>query len=537
MIAKITSLKHVLLVSSLFLTSALAVAQTILTTDSKLESVTVYSQGASMQHTTPTTSIPKGNSELVINQIARQVNAESIRVLSNNKNIKIHSVSFERDYITSEENKSSSYLALKNEYEKENDVLKSKIAKRKSEEGALSMLEANKQIGGSNGVTQANLTNMLQFYRKEFNKISENLIQLKKEEEEQRKIVDKLAKQLEESGGGNTNAGQLVLRLYSDKASDASFTIDYYTYQVNWTPSYEIRVDDIAKPMDLVYNANLSQQTGIDWDQVALNFSSGNPNRNNNPPVLNTWWVSFRPEYNQMPVLKGQRSNAAMGRIEVMEEEVSFDDAMATVETSQLQTSFVIETPYDVYTNKKPIAIPLQNYELPADYTYYSVPSRHDAAFLIAKVSDWEQYNLLPGQAQLIVDQQYAGNSYINPNATTDTLEISLGKDERIITTRKRIDEKGSRPSFLGNTQRRSYTYEIELRNTRKEAAAIEVKELFPVSTEKDIEIKLDQVSGAQVNSEKGELTWKLNLKPNETTKLIVSYTVSYPKGKYLSGL
>lgn len=537
MIAKITSLKHVLLVSSLFLTSALAVAQTILTTDSKLESVTVYSQGASMQHTTPTTSIPKGNSELVINQIARQVNAESIRVLSNNKNIKIHSVSFERDYITSEENKSSSYLALKREYEKENDLLESKIAKRKSEEGALSMLEANKQIGGSNGVTQANLTNMLQFYRKEFNKISENLIQLKKEEEEQRKIVDKLAKQLEESGGGNTNAGQLVLRLYSDKASDASFTIDYYTYQVNWTPSYEIRVDDIAKPMDLVYNANLSQQTGIDWDQVALNFSSGNPNRNNNPPVLNTWWVSYRPEQN-IPSVKEMRATAVRGSLKLAEEEsVSYDNAMATVESSQLQTSFVIETPYDVYTNKKPIAIPLQNYELPATYTYYSVPSRHDAAFLLAKVSDWEQYNLLPGQAQLIVDQQYAGSSYINPNATTDTLEISLGKDDRIVTTRKRIDEKGSKPSFLGNTQKRSYTYEIELRNTRKEAAAIEVKELFPVSTEKDIEIKLDQVSGAQVNSEKGELTWKLNLKPNETKKLIVSYTVSYPKGKYLLGL
>ena len=538
MIAKTTFIRQVLLVSSLFLTSVLAMAQTILTTDSKLETVTVYSQGASMKHTTPTTSIPQGNSELVINQIARQVNTESIRVLSNNKNLKIHSVSFERDYITSEENKSSSYLTLKKEYEKENDNLQSKIAKRKSEEGALSMLEANKQIGGSAGVTQTNLSNMLQFYRKEYNKISENLIQLKKEEEEQRKIVDKLAKQLAESGGGNSNAGQLVLRLYSDKAIDASFEIDYYTYQVNWTPSYEVRVDDIAKPMDLVYNANLSQQTGIDWEQVRLNFSSGNPNSNNNPPILNTWWVSFRPEYDQMPVLKRQLSNATMGQLEIIEDkEESFDNAMATVETSQLQTSFVIETPYDVYTNKKPIAIPLQNYELPATYTYYSVPSKHDAAFLLAKVSDWEQYNLLPGQAQLIVDQQYAGSSYINPNATTDTLEISLGKDERIITTRKRVDEKGSKPSFLGNTQRRSYTYEIELRNTRKEAATIEVKEQFPVATEKDIEIKLDQVSGAQVNSEKGELTWKLNLKPNETTKLIVSYTVSYPKGKYLSGL
>ena len=108
MIAKSISIHQVLLVASLFLTFPSAMAQTILSTNSRLESVTIYSQGASMHHTTQTTTIPKGSSELVINQIARQVNPESIRVLSNNKNIKIHSVSFERDYITSEENKSSS---------------------------------------------------------------------------------------------------------------------------------------------------------------------------------------------------------------------------------------------------------------------------------------------------------------------------------------------------------------------------------------------------------------------------------------------
>lgn len=531
------TIKQVLFATSLLFSSTFMLAQTILTTDSKLESVTVYSQGASMHHTTSTTSIPKGSSELVINQIARQVNPESVRILSKDKNLKIHSVSFERDYVTSEENKSSSYLALKNEFEKQMELLQSKTTARKSEESTLSMLEANKNIGGANGVNQGNLTAMLDFYRKEYKKLSDNLVQLKKAEEEQQKIVDKLAKQLAESGGENANAGQLVVTLYAEKALETSFEIDYYTYNVGWEPSYEIRVDDLEKPMNLVYNANLSQQTGIDWKQVRLNFSSGNPNINNNPPILNTWWISYRPEYTNMPTPMYNRTEALMGKVAgVTLEEASYD-SMANVVSSQLQTSFVINTPYDVYTNKKPLAIQLQNYELPASYTYYSVPSKHEAAFLMAKVSDWEQYNLLPGQAQLIVDQQYAGKSYINPNATSDTLQISLGKDERIITKRKRIDEKGSKPSFLGNTQKRSYTYEIELRNTRKENTTIEVKELFPVSTEKDIEVKLDQVSGAKVDSEKGELTWNLDLKPNETIKLLVSYTISYPRGKNLSGL
>ncbi|HLW15300.1 MAG TPA: DUF4139 domain-containing protein [Flavobacteriaceae bacterium] len=532
------TIKHFLLAASLLFSSTFVNAQTVLTTDSKLETVTIYSQGASMHHTTLPTSIPKGSSELVINQIARQVNPESIRILSKDKSIKIHSVSFEHDYITSEENKSSSYLALKKEHEKQLDLLQSKTIARESEESTLSMLEANKNIGGANGISQSNLTNMLNYYRKEYKNLSDNLIKLKKEEEKQQKVVEKLAKQLAESGGENANAGQLVVNLYSDTALETSFEIDYYTYNVGWEPSYEIRVDDLEQPMNLVYNANLSQHTGIDWQQVSLNFSNGNPNINNNPPTLNTWWVSYRPENTNMPTSTYNRTMALKGSVENFAlDEVVAESSMATVVSSQLQTSFVINTPYDVYTNKKPLAIQLQNYELPASYTYYSVPSKHEAAFLIAKVSDWEQYNLLPGQAQLIVDQLYAGKSYINPTATSDTLQISLGKDERIHTKRKRIDEKGSKPSFLGNTQKRSYTYEIELRNTRKEAATIEVKELFPVSTEKDIVVKLDQISGAKVNSEKGELTWKLDLKPNETKKILISYTISYPKGKNVLGL
>lgn len=535
MIVNIISFKQAFLATGLLLSSTFVMAQTIQTTDSKLETVTIYSNGASMHHTTPSTTIPKGNSELVINQIARQINPESIRILSSNENIKIHSVSFERDYITSEKNKSSSYLALKKEYDKEKDLLASKTIALKSEESTLSMLEENKKIGGTSGVTQGNLTNMLNYYRNEYKKISDNIILLKKEEDEQKKIVTKLAQQLAESGGENANAGQLVINLHADKAVETSFKVDYYTYNVNWNPSYEIRVDDLEKPMNLVYNANLSQHTGIDWEKVSLRFSNGNPNLNNNIPNLDPWWISYMPENTNMQPLMN-RTMAAKGYT-IESEEVAMDNAMATVSSSQLQTSFVIETPYDVYTNKKPIAIQLQNHKLPASYTYYSIPSKHDAAFLLAKVADWEKYNLLPGEAQLIVDKQYAGKSYINPSETSDTLLISLGKDQRIITKRKRIDEKGSKSSFLGNTQKRSYTYEIELRNTAKETASIEVKELVPVSTEKDIVVDLNKLSGAKVNSEKGELTWKIDLKPNETKKLLVSYTITYPKGKDISGL
>lgn len=529
MINNTMPLKLGLFVCSFFMFSFLTTAQDIQSTNSELKGVTIYSIGANMKHTTPTTTIPSGISELVINQVARQLNPESIRIVSSNKNLTIQSVSFENDYLSSSENKSSSYLALKEKYDAALESLQYKTIELKSEESALSLLEANKSFGGNSGVTPNSISNMLAYYRAEYKKISNTITQLKKEETEQKKEVDNLAKQLAESGGENANAGQIVLTVFTDKEIKTDFDIEYYTQNVNWNPSYEIKVNSLNEPIDLVYNANVSQQTGVDWKQIPLQFSNAKPHVDNNIPQLSTWWISYMSKMNnQSPLLE---STAVSGNA------FARNKSMATVQESQLETSFVIETPYDIYTNKKPIAIELQNYKMPSEYTYYSIPAKHEAAFLLARISNWETYHLLPGEAQLIVDGQYAGKSFINPKTTDDKLEVSLGKDERIITKRRRIDEEGSKTSFLGSTQKRSYVYEIEIKNTRNEATSIEVKEQFPISTEKDIEVRLDKTSGANIDNEKGEMTWKIDLKPNETKTFKIGYTITYPKNKQLEGI
>ncbi|HLR36736.1 MAG TPA: DUF4139 domain-containing protein, partial [Chitinophagaceae bacterium] len=160
-----------------------------------------------------------------------------------------------------------------------------------------------------------------------------------------------------------------------------------------------------------------------------------------------------------------------------------------------------------------------------------------ETAFLIGKITDWEQYNLLPGNANLLIDNNYAGTSYINPNSTEDTLTLSLGRDDRIHTKYEKVEEEGSKTTFLGKTKKRDYSYEITVRNTRNETTEMEVVEQFPLSTEKDIVVKLINTSGAEVNNEKGELHWKISLDPGETKVLKVSYSVSSPKDKHVSGI
>src|SRR5690554_378052 len=509
-----------------------ASAQSVLETNATLLDATIYNRGASLHHTARQLSIPSGNSELVINQIAQNVNPQSIRVTSESSQITILSVSFERDYLVKGENQSSQYVELKIKYEDAKDILDAMSNARKGEESTLTLLEENRKFGGQSGVSPTSMAAMIKYYREEYKLLAANIIKLKSKEQEQHKTVDKLKRQMQEAGGSGQNAGQLVVRMNAGQPVKTNFDINYFSDNVSWTPFYEIRVDNLNEPVQLVYKANVFQNTGIDWKQIKLSFSSGNPRRNNNAPQLNPWWVGF-----QQPIVLDKKLQGIVAgvQMESMEERELRKD-MAVVEENQLTTSFVVNTPYDVYSNQKPQAVQLKQYQLPSKYSYFTAPRLDDAAFLVAKVSDWQKYNLLPGNANLIIDNNFAGSSYINPNTTEETLTLSLGRDERITTKRERINEEGS-TSFFGTSQRRTYTYEISVRNSRKEAVDIDVKEQFPLSTEKDIEIKLLETSNAKVDNDKGELSWSLNLKSGETKKLRVSYSVKLPKEKVISGM
>jgi hypothetical protein len=134
------------------------------------------------------------------------------------------------------------------------------------------------------------------------------------------------------------------------------------------------------------------------------------------------------------------------------------------------------------------------------------------------------------------MDDTYIGKSLIDPNTTADTLNLSLGKDKRLAVKRSLIKEFSSIKTS-GRDSRQTFTYEIIVKNNKLTDVSLLLKDQFPLSTIKEVEVKLDDDGGAAVNEETGVLTWKVNLKPGESQKLRFSYTVKYPKDKRIVNL
>ena len=230
---------------------------------------------------------------------------------------------------------------------------------------------------------------------------------------------------------------------------------------------------------------------------------------------------------------KSVYGSAAEAGATVVELKNGLPDYIAVADKT-LNVNFDIDIPYDVPTNGKEQTATLQTIDANTLYRHMAIPKIDDDAYLIAKISNWEQLNLLPGEANIILEGTYVGKTYINPANTSDSLDITLGNDKRVVITRKKLEDFSS-VKFLGTNKLQKFMYEIVVKNNKKEAVHLVLKDQYPLSTNKDIEVELDETSNAAVEKDNGGLSWQLTLAPNESKTLKFSYSVKYPKDKTIN--
>lgn len=205
-----------------------------------------------------------------------------------------------------------------------------------------------------------------------------------------------------------------------------------------------------------------------------------------------------------------------------------------SVADKELNVTFDIDLPYDVPTNGKAQTAVLKEYSVPAGYKFYTAPKLDKDVFLLAEIADWEKLNLLPGEANIIFENTYIGKSFIDPSSTQDTLNLTMGRDKRVVVKKEKLTDFSS-VKFLGTNKKQTFTYELTVKNNKKDAIDILVKDQYPISQNKEVEVELIETGGALNNTDAGVLTWKLQLAPGETKKLRMSYSVKYPKDKALN--
>ena len=528
------------------LVSTFGFSQKPIFASAKVKSATVYFSAAELSQTT-SVNLPLGTSEIVVKNVADNLNENTIQIGSPSS-VTVLSVQFTNNYISEYEIDESNPMIKK--VRDSITLVKTAIGKvandRISHTKTIELLDKNQNVAGQDsGLNVSELMKLVDYYKSKRTELSDLINVLYERENKLNEKLAKLNAKLETNSKKEekTSTGKLILQVMNEVAGNVNLDINYVTNSATWSPFYDLRADNIKDPINMMYKAQVVQNTGIDWKKVKLTLSSGNPNQNNQAPILSAWFLRYGYDqsygYNQNStrnVMQSLSGKAAGLVVEKDKKEAASISDYTTIQENQLNISFDIDIPYDILSNGKVHSVALKEIKLPASYKYYAAPRVEKEAFLLAEISDYSKYNLLPGEANIIFEGLYVGKTTINPGQTSDTLNLSMGRDKKVSIKREKVVDK-SGTKFLSSKKEQTFTYDITLRNNKKDAAQMLLKDQYPISTDKEIEIELKDKDGAKVNTETGILTWELDLKPNETRKIRISYVVKYPKDKIISNL
>jgi hypothetical protein len=251
-------------------------------------------------------------------------------------------------------------------------------------------------------------------------------------------------------------------------------------------------------------------------------------------PVMN---VTMQPDVRQLQevITTGYGVNRALtGRVAGVAIKVRGTNSIPLETQASYQATtvnFDIEMPYTVPADGKTYKVDIQTFLVPAIYEYLAVPKLDKDAFLTAKITDWQELNLLEGEVNLFFEGAFLGRSVLGLANAGDTLQVSLGRDKGVSVERKRLKEY-TRRQYIGSYKTEYRGYEITVRNNKQHPIHIIIQDQFPISTNRDISIEKASQKEGEVDDTSKKITWKADLQPKAEKKVGFNFSVKYPKAQ-----
>ncbi|HZH71693.1 MAG TPA: mucoidy inhibitor MuiA family protein [Mariniphaga sp.] len=597
--------------------------------ETKVDQVTVFFDKAQVTRK-KTVDLSSGIFTLKFGKLSPFIDAKSIQVKASG-DVTVMAVNHQHNFLEQNQ-KSEEVKGL----EKRLDALNEKI---KLEETYLAILKEellflsdNRVVGGKNNeLSVSNLKEASEFYSSRLTSLKLNEVDRHKTLEDLRRERTELQNQLKAIVSKNDFAsGEILVKVQTKIKTKPTFELTYIVDNAGWYPTYDIRAKTINDPIEIIYKANLRQDTKVDWKNVKLAFSSSNPNSSGVAPELQTYFLDYYtlpPIYNTaissvsgrvtdqdnqplvgvnvtipettigtvtdangnysltlpqnagylnfsyigyepqaLPVtnsvlnvklsedvqdleevvvvgygvqsdaqlpnrLQGRAAGASVNKTKSREAE---NIALPFQKTeNQTSVNFEIVTPYTVNSDNRNYAVDMAVYQVPAFFQYYAVPKVEKEAYLMANITDWEQYNLMEGEANVFFEGTFVGKSLLDVRYATDTLQLSLGKDKNVTIDRVKEKDFETR-QFIGSRKEEARYWKTILRNNKNQQINMLVLDQVPVSKREEIEVIVQDISGGVLDKDKGEVKWEITLNPLENTEIDLKYSVKYPKSRNL---
>ncbi len=293
---------HLILI--LFLSASLFAQNPAITFTPTVQSAIVYLDGAELFHSKSVSLLP-GRTELVFSNVSPKLISKSIQVTASG-DVSILSVTDKLNYLenseqTPEINKMRDSIKLLNESVQQ---IQTELEAANAEK---ELLLKNQSIGSQEkGVTVAELKLAADFYRSRMKEINLDVFKLNKKINNFYESINRLNRQVnEQMGSPKGPMGEIRVLLSSALKQNTTIDLKYIVSDAGWAPSYDIITEDVNKPITLKYRAKVYNNTDVEWKNIKIKLSTGDPMKNASKPELEDWYLNI----SNMSNVNGDASN------------------------------------------------------------------------------------------------------------------------------------------------------------------------------------------------------------------------------------
>lgn len=320
----------------------------------------------------------------------------------------------------------------------------------------------------------------------------------------------------------------IAFPLSTDTATTGQITLDYVTQGASWSPRYELRLDSTTGALDIIPFISVAVQGAGQWNEVALRFSTAQPDR---PRAPNALWPD--PARIADP---GQVQPFALSRVGAAPMSEATADAIATPEMTGLAVTHVYGRPVTLDATGRTL-LPLDPVRMQATTEIRAVPRHDQTAYLLATLRNDSGAPLLPGAARYYRDGALIGEDALPLIPMGAEAELGFGPLDhlRLIWIDRSLAE-GDRGLFTSSTtQDRAIAFGVE--NTSGTAETVRVIYATPFSEQEDLALDLTLApapDARDLDDRRGVHAWNLTVQPGQTALVEMGVSLAWPEGQML---
>ncbi len=296
--------------------------------------------------------------------------------------------------------------------------------------------------------------------------------------------------------------------------------IEYCVPAACWRPYHTARWQ--GDKLHFSAQACVWQNTGEDWENVALSFSTQRAALGTEPPRLNRDVLRLKKK--QKTVVVETREESVQVLEKTVETVPGIDDGGETLNLSAPHRG-------SIHSDGRPHRVELFDFETDAVREMKVLAEMSPCLFLNSRQSNRSSKPLLSGPVDLVKGSGLVGRAQVEFVSPGQEFVLSWGPDPSVRVHREHREGKQD-SSFASSWLNKTHYVELHLSNLGTQAKSFEVTERIPVSELKYVKVEqdLEKTSPRAKADENGFVHWNVALEGRGRETLKLEYTVSRKK-------